>query len=146
MPGFERSPRGGHSNPLQYSCLDNPHGQSNLEGYILWGPKESDMTKYSIEQQTSFTANAKGTSLYRRHTRRKRFTKINPKLKKMVIGPSVSQFSCTVVSDSLWPHELQYARPPRPSPTPRVHPNSCPLSQWYHPIIYIDNYLKCKWI
>ena len=35
------------------------------------------------------------------------------------------QFSCSVVSDSLWPHELQHARPPCPSPTPGVHPNSC---------------------
>ena len=43
------------------------------------------------------------------------------------------QFSHLVVSDSLWPHELQHARPPCPSPTPGVHPNSCPLSQWYHP-------------
>ena len=39
------------------------------------------------------------------------------------------------MSDSLWPHELQHARPPCPSPTPRVHPNSCPLSQWCHPTI-----------
>ena len=39
------------------------------------------------------------------------------------------------MSDSLWPHEPQNARPPCPSPTPGVHPNSCPLSQWYHPTI-----------
>ena len=45
------------------------------------------------------------------------------------------QFSHSVVSDSLRPHELQHARPPCPSPTPRVHPNSCPSSQWYHPAI-----------
>ena len=45
------------------------------------------------------------------------------------------QFSCSVVSDSLWPHELQHTRPPCPSPTPRVHPNPCPLSQWCHPTI-----------
>ena len=45
------------------------------------------------------------------------------------------QFSCSVVSGSLRPHELQHARPPCPSPTPRVHPNSCPLSQWCHPAI-----------
>ena len=38
------------------------------------------------------------------------------------------QFSHSVVSDSLWPHEPQHARPPCPSPTPRVHPNPCPLS------------------
>ena len=45
------------------------------------------------------------------------------------------QFSCTVVSDSLRPHELQHARPPCPSPTPGVHPNSCPSSRWCHPAI-----------
>ena len=45
------------------------------------------------------------------------------------------QFSCSVVSDSLRPHELQHARPPCPSPTPGIHPNSCPLSRWYHPTI-----------
>ena len=42
------------------------------------------------------------------------------------------QFSCSVVSSSLWPHELQHARPFCPSPTPGVYPNSCPLSQWCH--------------
>ena len=45
------------------------------------------------------------------------------------------QFSCSFVSDSLRPHELQYARPPCPSPTPRVYPNPCPLSWWCHPTI-----------
>ena len=44
------------------------------------------------------------------------------------------QFSCSVVSDSLWPHELQHSRPPCPSPTPRVHSNSRSLSRWCHPI------------
>ena len=45
------------------------------------------------------------------------------------------QFSRSVMFDSLRPHELQHARPPCPSPTPRVHSNSCPLSQWCHPAI-----------
>ena len=45
------------------------------------------------------------------------------------------QFSCSVMSDSLWPHEPQHARPPCPSPTPGVHPNPCPWSQWCHPTI-----------
>ena len=45
------------------------------------------------------------------------------------------QFSRSVVSDSLRPHESQHSRPPCPSPTPRVHPNSCPSSQWCHPAI-----------
>ena len=42
------------------------------------------------------------------------------------------QFSSSVVSDSLWPHESQHARPPCPSPTPRVHSDSRPSSQWCH--------------
>ena len=45
------------------------------------------------------------------------------------------QFSRLVMSDSLRPHELQHTRPPCPSPTPGVHPNSCPLSWWCHPTI-----------
>ena len=43
------------------------------------------------------------------------------------------QFSCSVVSDSLRPHELQHAGLPCPSPTPGVYPDSCPLSQWCLP-------------
>ena len=46
-----------------------------------------------------------------------------------------SQFSCSVVSDSLWPHGLQHARPTCPSPTPRAYSNSGPLSWWCHPTI-----------
>ena len=45
------------------------------------------------------------------------------------------QFSHSVVSNSLRPHELQHARPPCPSPTPGVHSDSHPLSQWFHPAI-----------
>ena len=45
------------------------------------------------------------------------------------------QFSRSVVSDSLWPHGLQHARPPCQSPTPGSYSNSCPLSRWCHPTI-----------
>ena len=45
------------------------------------------------------------------------------------------QFSCSVMSNCLRPHELQHARPPCPSPTPGVHSNSCPSSWWCHPAI-----------
>ena len=47
----------------------------------------------------------------------------------LCISQSVSQFSGSVVSDSLQPHESQHARPPCPSPAPRVHSHSCPSSQ-----------------
>ena len=54
----------------------------------------------------------------------------------IMLHHSVSvQFSRSVVSDSLRPHESQHARPPCPSPTPGVYPNSCPLSGWCHPTI-----------
>ena len=45
------------------------------------------------------------------------------------------QFSHSVVSDFLRPHELQHTRPPCPLPTPRVHANPCPLCRWCHPTI-----------
>ena len=45
------------------------------------------------------------------------------------------KFSRSVVSDTLWPHEPQYARPPCSSPTPGIHPNPCPSSQWCHPTL-----------
>ena len=45
------------------------------------------------------------------------------------------QVSRSVISDSLWPHESQHARPPCPSPTPGVYPNSCPSSLWCYSAI-----------
>ena len=45
IPELGRSPGGGHGNPLQYSCLENPHGQRSRVGYSLRGCKESDMTE-----------------------------------------------------------------------------------------------------
>ena len=48
---------------------------------------------------------------------------------------STVQLFSSVMSNSLWPHESQHARPPCPSPTPRVYSNSFPLSWWCHPTI-----------
>ena len=45
IPGSRRSPEGRHGYPLQYSCLENPHGQKNVVGYSPWGRKESDTTE-----------------------------------------------------------------------------------------------------
>ena len=65
-------------------------------------------------------------------------------IKKFPINPTLFwkcfwnvsvQFSRSVVSDSLRPHESQHSRPPYPSSTPGVHPNFCPSSQWCHPAI-----------
>ena len=45
IPELGRSPGGGHGNPVQYSFLENPHGQRSLAGYSPWGYKELDMTE-----------------------------------------------------------------------------------------------------
>ena len=62
---------------------------------------------------------------------------LTKKMKENYLGSQFSsvQFSCSVMSDCLRPHELQHARPPCPSPTPRVHSESRPSSQWCHPAI-----------
>ena len=55
---------------------------------------------------------------------------------RVIIAFYMLQFSSVAQScPTLWPHGLQHARPPCPSPTPRVYSNSCPLSWWYHPTI-----------
>ena len=55
------------------------------------------------------------------------------------------QFSCSVMSNSLRPHELQHTRPPCPSPTPGIYPNPCPLSRQCHPAISssVVNFSSC---
>ena len=58
----------------------------------------------------------------------------NSQYEKVQTNLSV-QFSRSVVSNSLRPHELQHTSPPCPIPTPRAYPNSCPLSWWCHPTI-----------
>ena len=48
--GLGRPPGGGHDNPLQYSCLENPHGQRSTAGYSPWGHKESDTTEMILSR------------------------------------------------------------------------------------------------
>ena len=59
IPGLGRSPGGGHGNPLQCSCLENPHGQMSLVGYSPWGRKESDRTEQLTHvQQLAYMADS----------------------------------------------------------------------------------------
>ena len=53
IPRLGRPPGGGHGNPCQYSCLENPHGQRNLAGYSPWHRKESNMTEQLSTAQYS---------------------------------------------------------------------------------------------
>ena len=60
---------------------------------------------------------------------------VNLRLGPLFFTILLVQFSCSVVSDSLWPYGLQHTWPPYPSPTPRAYPDSCLSSRWCHPTI-----------
>jgi len=96
------------------------HRQRSLAGYSPWGHKgvrHNLATKQQQKHPISVT------------------TEHWVGFPVLYMGFHSVQFSCSVMSNSLWPHGLQHARPPWPSPTPGVYSNSCPLSQWCHPTI-----------
>ena len=64
IPGLGRSPGGGYGNSLQYSCLENPHGQRTLEGCSPWGQKESDLTEQLSAAQHSLLYGPPLTSIH----------------------------------------------------------------------------------
>jgi len=63
VPGWGRFPGGGHGNPLQYSCLENPMDNRSLAGYSLWDCKESDMTE-SIEDACRLLRTSRNESIF----------------------------------------------------------------------------------
>ena len=69
VPGMGRSLGGGHGNPLQYSCLENPHGQRSLADYRPWGHKESDkaeqlsIIQYNTSQSDAVLIHHQGQNL-----------------------------------------------------------------------------------
>ena len=101
----------GHGNPLQNSCLGNPMDRGAWWVIVHRVAKSWVWLKW-LSTHTLNTIFFCHISFY-----------------------SSVQFSSSIVSDSLWPHGLQHARPPCPSPTPGVYSNSCPLNQWRHPAI-----------
>ena len=63
VPGWGRFPGGGHGNPLQYSCLENPMDNRSLAGYSVWDCKESDMTE-SIEDACRLLRTSRNKSIF----------------------------------------------------------------------------------
>jgi len=114
VPGLGRSPVKGNGNPLQYSYLENPMDRGAWWATVH-GIAESDMTEV--------TEQARRINLY---------SICNL---KSPLAIRSNQISRSIVSNSLRPHELQHARPSCPSPTPGVHWDSCPSSQWCRPAI-----------
>ena len=117
--GLGRSLGKGNDYPLSYSFLENP-----------WTEKPGRLQSMGSQRLGHDWATNTFTFTLRRGRNRP---------KTWSVGKGCQwhggQFSCSVVSDSLWPHELQHARPPCPSPTSGVHSNSCPSSRWCHPAI-----------
>ena len=71
IPGLGRFPGGGHGNPLQYSCLENPHGQRSLVGYSPCGCKESDVTERLTHPHTDSISSHESGSLENKYIKRK---------------------------------------------------------------------------
>ena len=122
IPGSGRFPGEGTGYTLQYSCLENSMDRGAWQSIVHGVAKSwtwlSDSAHYSVAQKhhdllIHFTNGAQAG----------------------YFSFSSVQFSCSVMSISLWPHESQHARPPCPSPTPGVYSNSCPSSWWCHPAI-----------
>ena len=146
IPASGRSPGGGHGSPLQYSGLENPvdrgawqaavhgvakgwtqlkqlstHAHRAGRGRLLQPPrleprKAGDRTRTQQGPSSALTANKAEMA------------------RLLVTESQFSQFSRSVVSNSLRPHGPQHIRPPCPSPTPRVYSNSCPDGDCNHEI------------
>ena len=134
-----------HASMLSGKC----HGQRSLVGYSPWGHKrvqhnlltkqqgwENKMAEEQVDMEyISLHGYIRNTPSHRSACRtpadrgQEYLTRGKECIKACKTHFSSVQFSCSVVSDSLRPHESQHARPPRPSPTPRVHSDSCPSSR-----------------
>ena len=106
------------------------------------GPYRSSYLQYNLKlyiQSRSLLQNKNTTQFFKwardLNVHLPKVTRMENKCMRRCSTSFVIQFSRSIVSDSLRPHEPQHARPPCPSPTRGVHPNPCPSSQWCHPTI-----------
>ena len=151
---FSLSPIGeGNGNPLHCSCLENPR-----DGEAWWaavyGVTQSWTRLKWLSSSSSSSSTGFGLLCFHFHSFLCLFDFFLNffcdllVIQQHVVQPPYAgifnsfspvsqsvQFSRSVVSDSLWPHESQHASPPCPSPTPGVHSDSCPSSLWCHPAI-----------
>ena len=135
-PGLGRSPGEGKCYPLHYSGLENAmrcivHGvaksRTQLREFHFHFDLQSNAIPIDTGSKMLYKSNRQGFS---GNSAQNGWPVSNHKKTFSSV-----QFSRSVVSDFLWPYELQHARPPCPSPTPGFHPNSCPSSWWCHPAI-----------
>ena len=113
---------GGNGSPLQYSCLENPRDRG------AWWAALCGVT----HSQTQLKRLSSSSRVYIRLLQIRCLTFVVQRTIKAVVQFSSVAQSCPTLCN---PMNHQQARPPCPSPTPRIHPHPCPLSQWCHPII-----------
>ena len=135
-----------HSNPKERQCKDcaNYHTialishaykimfkilQARLQQYVNWKLSDIQAGFKKCRDQRSNCQHSLD------HIRSKGIPNTSASLTMLKPLTVLVRFSHSEMSNSLWPHELQDARPPCPSLTPGVHSNPCPLSQWCHPTI-----------
>ena len=125
VPEVRKIPLSRKWQPTPVFLPGKSHAQRSLVGYSPWNRKKSDITKQLRTHTHKLPNMVKPIKL------------INVVFILMYLVKSICsvQFSHSFVSYSLGPHEPQHARPPCPSPTPGVYPNSCPSSQRCHPTI-----------
>ena len=110
-------------NPLQYSCLENPMDRGARWATVHWVAKSGTQLSKLAHTHKLVLPILKASILYHKRD------------DERTLYREFSSVQSLIMSNSLWPHELKHVRPPCPSPAPRVHPNSCPLSWWCHPVI-----------
>ena len=98
----------------------------------------------SVDDIIPYVENKKDTIRKKERKKKKKTSELINECSQVANYSSV-QFSCSVVSDSLWPRGLKDARLPSPSPAPGASSNSCPLSQWFHPTIssFVIPFFSC---
>ena len=110
LPESGRSPEEGKGNPFQYSCLGSPMDR---------GAQSMGSQRVRLTKRLTLSP-------------RKYLSQMETKSPSSFVQISLVTQSCLTL---YWPHGLQHARLPCPSPTPRAYSNSCPSSQWCHPAI-----------
>ena len=108
-----------------------------MDPIFLWGGLRRTAKKQIILilQQSRACRKLLSRSAFRISNKNSQYNTVALMSRRIVFLLSSVQFSCSILSDSLQPHELQHARPPYPSATAGVYTNPCPLSRWCHPTI-----------
>ena len=109
--------------------------QARLQQYMNWELPDAHLDLEKAEEPEIKLPTYSGSWKKQESSRKTSISALLTMPKPWLSGSQSDQISCSVVSDSLRPHESQHARPPCPLPTPRVHSDSRPSSQWCHPAI-----------